>query len=102
MWRNLYPEFGVKTLDPKFSISDHVRKTRKKNTFDKGYTQRLTEEVFKVYKIQLTIPVTYKITECNGEEIQISFYEKELQKSKKYIFKIQRIIKQQGNKRLVN
>ena len=42
VWRNLYPEFGGKTLAPKFSIGDHVRLTKKKKTFDKGYTQRWT------------------------------------------------------------
>ena len=36
-------------------------------------------------KIRLTIPVTYKITDYNGEEIQGSFYEQELQKSKQDI-----------------
>ena len=39
------------------------------------------EEVFKISKIQLTIPVTNKITDYNGEEIQGSFYEQELQKT---------------------
>ena len=34
VWRNLYPEFGGKTLTPKFSIGDHVRITKKKKTFD--------------------------------------------------------------------
>ena len=81
VWRNLYPEFGGKTLAPKFSIGDNVRITKKKNLFDKGYTQRWTEAVFKISKIQLTIPVTYKITDYNGEEIQGSFYEQELQKT---------------------
>ena len=52
LWRNLYQEFGGKSLTPKFSIGDHVRITKKKKTFDKGYTQRWMEEVF---KIQLTI-----------------------------------------------
>ena len=47
VWRNLYPEFGDKTLTPKFSIVDNVRITKKKE-FDKGYTQRWTEEVFKI------------------------------------------------------
>ena len=37
------------------------------------------EEVFKISKIQLTIPMTYKITDYNGGEIQVSFYELELQ-----------------------
>ena len=30
VWRNLYPEFGSKTLAPKFSIGDNVRITKKK------------------------------------------------------------------------
>ena len=48
VWRNLYPEFGGKTLTPKFSIGDHVRITKKKKTFDIGNTQRWTEEVSKI------------------------------------------------------
>ena len=52
-------------------------------------------------KIQLTIPVTYKITDYNGEEIQGSFYEQELQKTKQDIFRIEKIIKQEGNKSLI-
>ena len=43
VWRNLYPDYGGKTLAPKFSISDNVRITKKTNFFDKGYTQRWTE-----------------------------------------------------------
>ena len=30
VWRNLYPEFGGKTLTPKLSIGDHVRITKKR------------------------------------------------------------------------
>ena len=79
VWRNLYPEFGGKTLTPKFSIGGHVRITEKKKTFDKGYTQRWTEEVFKILKTQLKNPVTYKIIDYNEELIQCSFYEQKLQ-----------------------
>ena len=42
-----------------------------------------------MFKIQLTIPVTYKITDYNGEEIQGSFYEQEHQKTKQDIFCIE-------------
>ena len=69
--RNLYTEFfGGKTLTPKFSIADHVRITKKKKTFDNSYTQRWTEEVCTITKIKLAIPVTYKITDYNREEVQ--------------------------------
>ena len=66
--------------------------------FDKGYTQRWTEEVSKIFKIPLTIPVTYKITDYNGEEIQDSFYEQELQKTSQGTFRIEKVLKRQGDK----
>ena len=51
--------------------------------------------------IQLTIPVTYKITDYNEEEMQGSFYEQELQNTKQDIIRIVNIRKHQGNKSLV-
>ena len=48
VWRNLFPEFCRTILTPKFSIGDNVRITKKKNTFDKGYTQKWTEEIFTI------------------------------------------------------
>ena len=50
VWRNLYPEFGRKTLTQKLSIGDHVRITNKKKPFDKGYTQRWTKEFFQNFQ----------------------------------------------------
>ena len=58
--------------------------------FDEGCTQRWTEEVFKISKIQLTIRVTYKIIDYNGMKIQGSSYEHELQKSHKKRFELKR------------
>ena len=87
-------------MTPKFSIGDNVRITNKKNLFDKGYTQRWTEESFKISKIQLTIPVTYKITDYNGEEIQGSFYEQELQKTSQDTFRIEKVLRRKGDKSL--
>ena len=73
-------------MTPQFSLGYCVRITKKKKRCDKGYTQRWTKEVFKMSKIQLIIPVTYKITDYNGEEIQCSFYEKILKRrSKTYL-----------------
>ena len=101
MWRNLYLEFGGKTLAPKFSIGDNVRITKKKNLFHKVYTQRWTKEVFKISKIQLTITVTYKITDYNTDEIQSSFYEQELQKTSQGTIRIEKVLKRDGDIYLV-
>ena len=88
-------------MTPQFSICDNVRIIKKKKTFDKGYAQRWTEEVFKISRVQLTIRVTYKITNYNGEEIQGSFYEQELQKTSQGTFRITNVLKREGDKCLV-
>ena len=66
---------------PKFKVGDHVRISKYKNIFAKGYTQNWSEEVFVVSKIKDTVPWTYVISDLNGEPITGSFYEKELQKN---------------------
>ena len=53
------------------------------------------------FKIQLTIPVTYKITDYNGEEIQGSFHEQELQNTSQDAFRIEKILRRKGDKSLV-
>ena len=55
----------------------------------------------KFRKIQWTIPVTYKITDYNGEEIQGSFCEQDLQKTSQDVFRIEKILKRRGDKLLV-
>ncbi|XP_065680649.1 uncharacterized protein LOC136094570 [Hydra vulgaris] len=85
----------------KFTIGDKVRIIKKKELFEKGYTPRWTEEVFTVSQIQYTDPPTYKITDYNGEEIQGTFYKQELQKTSQEIFRIEKVIKKQGNKSFV-
>ena len=74
----------------KYEFGDNVRITKKTKLFEKGFTPRWTEEIFTISKIQLTIPVTYQITDCNGEEIQGSFYEPKLQKPHKTCFELRR------------
>ena len=51
--------------------------------------------------IQLAIPVTYNIIDLNGEEIEWSFYEQELQKTTHDIFGIEKVLKRKGDKSLV-
>ena len=67
--------------DPKFKVGDHVRISKYKNIFAKGYAPNWSEEVFVVSKIKNSVPWTYVVSKLNGEEITGSFYEKELQKT---------------------
>ena len=45
--------------DPKCKVGDHVRISKHKNTFAKGYTPNWSEEVFVVSKIKSTVSWTY-------------------------------------------
>ena len=65
--------------DPKFKVADHVRISKYKNIFTKGYTPNWSEEVFVIKKVKNTVPWTYVINDFNGEEIIGTFYGKELQ-----------------------
>ena len=96
----LYPPLEP-TGKPKFEVGDLVRIGKKKKTFEKGYTARWTEEVFKVTAVRYTTPITYKIAGLDGEEIEGTFYEPELQKSKQEVFRIEKIIRKRGKKSLV-
>ena len=70
----------VNDKDPKFKFEDHVRISKYKNIFAKGYTPNWSEEIFVIKGIKNTVPWTYIINDLNGEEIIGTFYEKELQK----------------------
>ena len=75
---------------PEFKVGDHVRISKYKNIFAKGYTPNWSEEVFVINKIKNTVPWTYAISDLNGEEITGSFYEKELQKTSQKEFRIEK------------
>ena len=83
--------------DPKFKVGDHVRISKYKNIFAKGYTPNWSEEVFVVNKIKNTVPCTYSISDLNGEEISGSFYEKELRKTNQREFGIEKVHGQVSN-----
>ena len=97
---NSYIDFWkeVNDKDPKFKIGDYVRISKYKNIFSKGYMTNWSEEVFISSKIKNTVPSTYIITDLNGEEIIVTFYEKELQKTNQKEFRIEKVLKRKGDK----
>jgi len=101
VWFSLYGNEPAPKLIFKFKVGNKVRITKKKGIFDKGFTPRWTEEIFTVSQVQYTDPPTYKITDNNGEEIQGTFYEQELQKTNQEVYRIEKIVRRKGNKSLV-
>ena len=83
---------------PKFKVVDHVRISKYKNIFAKGYTPNWSEEIFVIKEIKNTVPWTYSINDLNGEEVIGIFYEKELQNMDQQEFRIEKVIKKKGDK----
>ena len=55
---NSYAEYNedFNKKDPKFKVGDHVRISKYKNIFAKGYALNCSKEVFVVSKIKNTVP----------------------------------------------
>ena len=96
VWRNLYPEhLEIHDINPKFSVVDKVRISKKKKTSEKGHTTRWTEEIFTIIEVKRMSP------DLNGEEILGTFYEPKLQKTSQELFRIEKVIKRGKKKSLV-
>ena len=78
--------------DPRFRVGDHVRISKYKNIFAKGYAPNWSEEIFVVEKIKNTVPWTYIISDLNGEEIVEVFMKKNCRK----LIKKNLVIKRKG------
>ena len=93
--------YNVTNKKPKYKINDLVRISfKRRQLFDKPTGNiKWSEELFKIYKINKSNVITYKLNDMNDEIIKSIFYEKELQLSKnitaEYI--IEKISKTKGN-----
>lgn len=97
VWNNLYGAFVTHDFgEPKFKVGQHVRISKYRKTFEKGYTPNFTEEIFQIKNIILTKPFVYKLHDLKDEEIIGYFYEEELSlvpDMDKIEFKIDKVIK---------
>ena len=97
---NTYSDFKKEVNDknPKFKVSNHVRISKYKSSFAKGYMPNWSEEIFIIKKTKNTVPWTYVLNDLNSEEIIGTFYENALQKTKPNKFRIEKVIKKKGDK----
>ena len=91
----------LKSKKPKFAVGDKVRISKyKRRVFGKGYTQNWTEEAFMIGEVLPTKPVTFKIVDLMGEEIEGSYDEQELQETEQEIFRIDKVLRRDNKKKL--
>ena len=77
----------------KFVAGDKVRISVHKRIFEKGATANWSEEVFEVSEILPTQPITYKLRDLAGEDIQGGFYKEQLQKTELSIYRIDKVLR---------
>ena len=89
----------------KYHVGDHVRISKARRVFKKGYLANWTEEIFIVYNRVNSVgtePIYY-LKDLNEEKIEGTFYEKELQRIQlPEEFRIEQVLrkKKQGKKTL--
>ena len=80
IWINLYGK-STHVKNYKYNNDDLVRISKLRKTFAKGYLPNWTEEIFRVVNILTSRdPVKYEIADQQGNIIEGTFYENELQK----------------------
>ena len=108
VWRDLYARKRKTVLLKlmkkfKFNVGDQVRISHLGYKFQRDYQEKWTEEVFKIsFRVKRNGVKLYKLIDFDGEAIEGTFYESELQKvtqSVDTLFRIESIIgrrKRQG------
>lgn len=96
MYGSPYTWFGD-IKKPKFKVGDHVRISRAKGIFEKGYEENYTREIYLIDKILYTQPREYKLISLTNQPIKGRFYEKELVKvtiKEDDLYQIEKVLKE--------
>ena len=76
IWHTLYDDHDVvKNVKYKFKVSEQVRISKVKRTFEKGYLPNFTKEIFTISKQVPRDPPVYKLKDYDDEELKGTFYE---------------------------
>ena len=86
---------STRPIQFKFEFGDKVRISNLTRPFKKGYLPKWTEEIFTISSRISRRPPVYKVKDYDGEEIEGTFYEEELQKVTKtdQVYRIERVLK---------
>ena len=100
VWLHLY---GSKVKKPSgarkkaaFKVGDRVRISKAKGLFEKGYKPNWSEEIFSVHSVNRKyLPLTYRVSDSQGEVIEGSFYAYELQRvdDSDQVYTIERVLR---------
>ena len=82
----------------KFRIGDKVRISTQKGVFTKGFLPNWSTEIFKIVKINKTLPPTYQLHDYNDNPIAGCFYTEEISKTNyPNDYLIEKIVRKKGD-----
>ena len=103
---NLYGKKDSTTIRFRFKPGDTVRISKTRRPFQKGYKQSYTDEFFTIVERVFRKPPVYRLKDQDGETIDGTFYEQELQKivvPPDFVYKIEDVVsrKKRGRENVV-
>ena len=103
VWDTLYGNDVDERMRHKFQVGDRVRISKVKRMFEKSYLPNFTEEMFTIYKrFARQVPV-YKLKDDDGEILDGTFFEAELQKVIKEddVYRVEKVLRKRKRKGVV-
>ena len=89
VWQRLFGHYGKAV--PKLCVSDRVRVSKYKGTFEKGCETNWSEEMFTIHEVHPSDPPVYRLRDDLGEMLDGTFYELELQKVSVPVDRVDRV-----------
>ena len=103
VWHNLHGDGRLnadraRTKTPRFRDGQHVRISKARGAFERGYTPNWSVEIFVIDEtLDSERPVVYRIKDLAGESVDGTFYEAELQRVKlPETFSVEEVLKWRG------
>lgn len=94
-----YDNDKIYVKNTKFKVNDHVRVSKYKGVFEKGYTPNWGTEIFKISRVDRQYPEFYHLEDYLGQPILGGFYAHELLKVKHpdgYL--VEKVLRRKGKK----
>jgi hypothetical protein len=93
------PDSTLERKKPKLAPGDHVRTTKHRGAFERGYTEQWTREIFVIDEARShESPVVYTLKDLAGESITGTYYEQELQRVRApETFVVERVLRSRGS-----
>jgi hypothetical protein len=107
VWEKIYgPQSGlispIVKRKPRYNENDHVRMSKNKGVFHKGYIPSWDDEIIRISKVKKQDPPRYMVKDEKGEPFDGYFYEPDLQKVKKdetTTYRIEKILRTKKDKK---